>query len=592
MCGIFGYVGDKNASHMVMNGLRRLEYRGYDSWGIAVLADREIHVCKDVGSIVEGGEKVQLPLSTIGIGHTRWATHGGVSRKNAHPHFSTERNFVLAHNGIVENYQELKGKLRRKGFMFDTETDSEVIVRLIEKCHLNVDSMVDAVELAFAELEGRNTIIILSRETEEIIAVRNGSPLVIGVDDKAYYLASDTLSFSDKTLDVVFLDDMQLACCSRKGLDVRDIVSHEPLDVQVSRLNDVTTPIEKDGYDHFMLKEIFEQRETIGRAVDYGEKEIQQAIEAISKSKTVVAVGSGGAYYAAEQIAQMLRRLVGVSAIGVRASEVDSYLPLTSSGDVAIAVSQSGETADTIQALNKLRARGLQIISVVNMEGSTISRMSDMAYYSRSGSEICVLSTKTSSAQMAFGYLLSKAMVGKYGEVKPKVAELMQFLCADYLTDSLSQQVSEVAKSVVNQRNIFLLGKGNNFMVANIGALNIKEASYVHAEGFSAGELKHGVIALIDEGVPVISIVDNDEYRDDMIAATAEVKARGAYVIGLGVQNNDLFDLFLPLPNQSGIEPALLVNIIPCQLLAYHLAVLRGINPDRPRNLAKSVTVI
>lgn len=592
MCGIFGYVGQDNASEVIVQGLKRLEYRGYDSWGTGVIADNGIKVAKKVGAIGDLEAMHDMSMSHIGIGHTRWATHGGVTYNNAHPHYSKDKGFVLAQNGIVDNYQALKAELTQDGYTFTTETDTEVIVALVERYMSEGQQLTEAVIAAFNCLKGRNTIIVLSSQDDHIVAVRNGSPLVVGVADDAYYFASDTLSFADKTDKVVFVENGQMVEYVNGALSLHDVKTSTPLETTVVELDQEMTDVDKEGYPHFMLKEIFEEQHILVPAVDYSMKELTPLLDAIKSAQTVFTLGSGGAFYAADQVAYFLRTMGGVKAIGVRGYEMESYAPLIQKGDVVIAISQSGETADTIRALEVFKAKGVLISSVVNMLGSTISRMSDYPYYSRSGSEICVLSTKSGVAQVAFGYLLGQSLAGNHASVTASVEQLQTYLQKHYLNDDYVGAIRNIASTIASHEHIFILGKGANAVVAQLAALNIKEASYVHAEGFCAGELKHGVIALIEKGTPVISFVDDDNDREYMLGATAEVKSRGAFVVGVAAEDNELFDEMIPLPTQSGIDSARIANVLPCQLLAYFLAVLKGYNPDKPRNLAKSVTVL
>lgn len=598
MCGIFGYVGKDNAAHKIIEGLKRLEYRGYDSWGVAVIEQklkdaREIKVYKKVGPIGDFENLLEfedLPSSHMGIGHTRWATHGGVTFVNAHPHYFSDESFVLAQNGIVENYQELKAELSERGYKFENQTDTEVIVHLVEEKLKEVNDIKLAVRKAFQELKGRNTIILLKGDEDHVLAVRNGSPLVIGVGKGEYFFASDTLSFADKTDKVIFMNDFEMVEYKNGDVTLSNVRTDEVLDVEIKKLEHGDITIDKEGYNHFMLKEMMEQVHTIRQAISYSEKDFDELVKTIKKAKNVYTVGAGGAFYAADQVAYLLREIAGVRAMGLRPYEIDSYENFLEKDDVIIAISQSGETADTLEALAVAKRKGLKVASAVNMVGSTITRLSDYPFFSRTGSEICVLSTKSGSAQVAFGYLLAKIIKGEFEDAVASVDKLSDML-EEYLNETFQRHIEVIASKIKNKEHIFLLGKGRNYLVAQVGALNIKEASYLHAEGFAAGELKHGVIALIEEGTPVICFVDEDKDRDYMIGATAEVKARGAYVIGVGVKENELFDEFIELPTSSGIDAAIIANIIPCQLLAYYLAIQRGYNPDKPRNLAKSVTV-
>lgn len=382
MCGIFGYTGDKNAADVVINGLKRLEYRGYDSWGIAEDSGGSITVRRKVGEIGEVQDFYKNSTSTIAIGHTRWATHGGVTKANAHPHFSTDKSFVLAQNGIVENYQELKRALLKKGYKFSSETDTEVIVRLVEEKLKKTKSLWEATRKAFLDLEGRNTIILLEKGKKHIIAVRNGSPLVVGVGVNEFFVASDTLSFADHTNRVIFLDDFQIIEIIDGDLKVFDVNSGRELKYKENKVDIEESKLDKEGYDHFMLKEIVEQKHTIREAIQYTEKELEPLIKAIKKSNIVYTIGAGTAAYAAAQIAYFLRKYSGIRAVELKSYEVDSYKGIFGNNDLIIAVSQSGETADTLEALELAKSKGVKIASIVNMLGSTTTRISDYPYFS------------------------------------------------------------------------------------------------------------------------------------------------------------------------------------------------------------------
>lgn len=592
MCGIFGYIGNKDASGAILEGLKRLEYRGYDSWGVAVIdsSNGNIKVQKKVGAIGDLSELKNLPQSNIGIGHTRWATHGGVTTTNAHPHYASNNSFVLAQNGIVENYQELKKMLAKKGYKFITQTDTEIIVRLVEDEMKRVKDLRKALRQAFLKLHGRNTVILLSSSGEHVIAIRNGSPLVIGISPEEKFFASDTLSFANKTNKVIYMNDYEMVEYIDGKMNLFDVKTDKELKINIKTLDHEDVEIDKGDYKHFMLKEILEQKYSIQNAVSYTENEFSEIKKAIKKAKNVYTLGAGGAFYAADQVAYLLRTIANIPAIGLRPYEIESYSALIKKDDLIIVISQSGETADNLEAIKLIENKGIKIASAVNMLGSTTTRISDYPFFSRTGPELCVLSTKSGSAQIAFGYLLANSIIGKHEQAKKSVAELSKYL-ENYLSNGFLKRIKGIAKKIYKKEHAFILGKGRNYQVANIAALNIKEASYLHAESFSAGELKHGVIALIEKGTPVFCFVDNDSDQKYMIGATAEVKARGAYVLGLATKNNELFDEFIELPTVSGLDASILANTIPCQLIAYYVAILRGYNPDKPRNLAKSVTV-
>jgi len=593
MCRIFGYVGKGSAGEIIIEGLKRLEYRGYDSWGVAVITNqagknRQIDVIKKVGAIGDLANIGSFPKSSIGIGHTRWATHGGVSYVNAHPHYSSDKSFVLAQNGIVENYQQLKKDLQKLGYKFESQTDTEVIVRLVEEKLKQTKKFKEAVREAFVDLKGRNTIIALSTVDNRIVAVRNGSPLVIGVGDGEYFFASDTLSFLNRTNKAIFINDLELVEYKEGNLSVFDVNSSREKPVKIKELDESQGEISKEGYEHFMLKEIVDQKYTIKEASIYTEEELSPLVEAIKSAKTVYTVGAGTAYYAAGQTAYFLRSLAGINAIDVRAYEIESYINTVSDKDLFIAFSQSGETADTIEALESAKSKGAKVASLVNMVGSTTSRISDFPYYCRSGPEICVASTKAFTAKQAWGILLSATVVGKHVQYQKKIHTVAEALNG-YFNPKLFDQIKSLARELKNREHFFVLGRGQNFFIALESALKVKEITYKHFEGFAGGELKHGVIALVEEGTPVFVIASDDNNYENMLAATAEVKARGARVIGVGQTPNELFDDFLHTVETEGIDS--LTNVIPFQLLSYFLAVELGNDPDKPRNLAKSVTV-
>ncbi|MBN1915458.1 glutamine--fructose-6-phosphate transaminase (isomerizing) [Candidatus Dojkabacteria bacterium] len=588
MCGIFGYSGKGNAPEIVVNGLKRLEYRGYDSWGIAYQKKNKIVLYKKAGEIGNFTCSRIIPKAPIAIGHTRWATHGRATKLNAHPHESVDGRFVLAQNGIVENFQELKSKLISKGYKFNSETDTEIIVRLVEDNLKKSDCLLEAVRLAFLDLKGRNTIILLERDKKHIVAVRNGSPLVLGIGGDGIYFASDTLSFADQTDRVIFLNDFEMAEYDNGKLRLFDVNSGEEILYKEKKLPQNSAGIGKEGYDHYMLKEIVEQKHTVREAVQYSQSELRPLIQAIKTAKNIYVVGAGTAGFAAGQIAFFLRKYGGIHAIELKSCEAGSYRNLFSKDDIVIAVSQSGETADTIETIEFAKEKGAKIGSVVNMIGSTITRMSDYGFLSRSGPEICVASTKAFTAQISWGLLIAKAVVGKYEEAKQSIYFLSEIL-QKFFDQKLFIQIQEIARRMVNIEHCFVLGKGQNSNIATEGALKIKEITYKHFEGFPAGELKHGVIALIEKDTPVISIVSNDDDKADLYSAVSEVKARGAWTIGVAKSKNDLFDDSIILRDAGIADPIL--NVIPFQLLSYFLGVKLGNNPDKPRNLAKSVTV-
>jgi glucosamine--fructose-6-phosphate aminotransferase (isomerizing) len=589
MCGIFGYIGNKNASPIITEGLKRLEYRGYDSWGIAV-ADGKIDVYKTVGAIGDHKADIDLPNAFVGIGHTRWATHGGITENNAHPHKSSDNTFVIAQNGIVENYIALKELLEGKGAKFTTETDTEVIVRLIEEEFKKSKDLIKSVRSAFLQLEGRNTILVLTQD-KEIIAARNGSPLVIGLSPETgeTFFSSDTLSFSKNAKKIIVVDNGQLVYSRENKINLMDIKSGKDISYKPENISVLSDDINKEGYAHFMLKEIHESPLVIKQLISQDLSDYKKLSEAIKKAGTVYTVGSGSAGIAASQIAFYLRENAGINAISLVGADSMEYFNLFKKDDLIIAPSQSGETADVLEVLEVAKKKGVQIASLVNMPGSTMTRISDFKFMAQAGPEICVMSTKVFVSQLTWGYLLSKIVAGSGDNAVKNLHTLSEQLSV-YLNDpKTAKGIQKVAKSLIKPKDIFLLGKYQNFNIAREGMVKLIEGSYKHAHAIPAGDLKHYAITLMEPGVPVITIVSEDVAKTDILSAISQVKARGATVIGISSQNHDNFDHILKVPYTE--DTAAITNIIPLQLLAYYLTVDLGHNVDRPRNIAKSVTV-
>ena len=589
MCGVFGYTGKQIANDLVFQGLKRLEYRGYDSWGIAVNDKQNIQAFKTTGEITDNPKLKKLPSTNTAIGHTRWATHGGVTTNNAHPHNSENKYFTLVQNGIVENYSELKRSLEQKGYIFKTQTDTEVIVKLIEEEQKIRKSFKSSISSAFNLLKGRNTIVILTKDND-IYAIRNGSPLVIGKSKDGIYLASDSLSFSPYTNKVILLDDYDFVHISNGDIEITNILTKKKKNIKIQTLKNKYVDIGKGKYKHYMLKEIVEQQNTIINATQYTKQELKPLLEDIKEAHRVYVVGAGTAGFAAGQITYYLRNISNVDAQDIKSYEFKSYLNILQKKDLVIAVSQSGETADTIEVLELAKERGCKIASIVNMLGTTITRMSDHAYFTNAGPEICVASTKVFTSQCAWGYLLAKTIANEYGVAQKDIASLAKKL-GTFLQKDTYKNIKKIVKRIQDSEHLFVLGKGNNANISLEGALKIKEISYKHIEGFMAGELKHGVIALLEKGTPVFGIISDDQDSKDMISSMEQVKARGALTVGIGDKkfNTSLFDLFIPTPQVNDLSG--ISNVIAFQLLSYFLSLRLGNNIDKPRNLAKSVTV-
>lgn len=595
MCGIFGYIGPKNASEVILEGLKRLEYRGYDSWGIAVrMSDvgnqkSDIVTEKHVGAIgdVTLNSKFLNLNSNIGIGHTRWATHGGITETNAHPHFSSDKSFVLAQNGIVENYAKLKQDLIKKGYKFQTETDTEVIVRLIEEKLKKTKDLKEATREAFLDFEGRNTIIVLTQDGK-IIAARNGSPLVVGINGKELFFSSDTLSFAPHASSMVVVENGQMVSYNGK-LELTDIRSNKSLSYALEKINFHTSKVDKEGYDHFMLKEISESPYVINQVVNQDHKLYEDFVKDLKNAENVYTIGSGTAGVAASQIAFYLRVYAKIRAESVIGADIYEYYDLLTKDDLIIAPSQSGETADVLEVLEIAKKKGVNIASYVNMLGSTMTRMSDFRFHSHAGPEICVMSTKVFTSQIAWGYLLSKIAEGK-GEEGQKNLKLLSATMDKYLNTAANHEaIKKLAKILAKHKDIFLLGKYQDFNIIKEGMIKIIEGAYLHAHGLPAGDLKHYAITLMEKGVPVIVVVSEDVAKLDVINAVNQVKARGATVIGISPAPHASFDHYIAVPDTG--ETSAIMNIIPLQLLAYYMAVELGHNVDKPRNIAKSVTV-
>lgn len=586
MCGIFGYSGSKNASEVILEGLKRLEYRGYDSWGIAVLAD-QIQLSKKIGAIGDLDEFSNLPVSKVGIGHTRWATHGGISEVNAHPHFSTDQNFCLAQNGIVENYQELKKDLQKKGYKFKSETDTEVIVRLIEEKLKAAGNLKEAVREAFLELNGRNTIIVLTKEGE-ILSLRNGSPLVVGLNNEEVFLSSDTLSFAPHVGNILVVENGQMVHWNGK-LTLADIKSNKDLSYRLEKINFQSSKVDKEGYDHFMLKEIHESPYVVNQILNLDVGLYEDFAEALKRAKNVYTIGSGTAGIAASQIAFYLRVFAKINAESVIGADIYEYYDLLTKDDLVIAPSQSGETADVLEVLEIAKKKRVRIASYVNMPGSTMGRISDFAFSTHAGPEICVMSTKVFTSQIAWGYLIAKVVSGQGAVGRENLKKLSEEIDKYLNIGTNHEAIKKIAKVLVKSKDIFLLGKYQNFNIVKEGMVKIIEGSYIHAHGIPAGDLKHYAITLMEKGVPVVVVISEDVAKDDVINAVNQVKARGATVIGISPKPHADFDYYLPVSDTG--ETSAIMNIIPLQLLAYYMAVELGNNVDKPRNIAKSVTV-
>jgi glutamine---fructose-6-phosphate transaminase (isomerizing) len=605
MCGIIGYIGRDNAVPILIEGLKRLEYRGYDSAGIAVINDAQLAIRKAVGKLKNLEEIVgsDPPAGTIGIGHTRWATHGRVTELNAHPHEAS--GFVLVHNGIIENYLALKEKLSAEGHEFRTETDTEVIVHLIAKYFTG--DLTAAVQLALQEVVGAYAIAVLSTDDPNtVVGARSGCPLVVGLGQGAYFLASDVPAVLNHTREVIFLDDGEVATLTREGVRVTSLGGH----VVGRDIRHVTwDPImaEKGGYKHFMLKEIFEQPRAVldtfrGRVLpETGDAalDLGHAARFLAQARRILLVACGTSWHAALIGKYMIEEMARIPVEVDYGSEFRYRQPVLDEHTLFVGISQSGETADTIAAAREAKRHGATTVAISNVMDSTLARESDGVFYTHAGPEIGVAASKTFTTQLVSSYLLGLALgrqQGRLSEARGKklAQDLLQM---PRLMEGVLEQeevIAELARQFANKRDFLFLGRGLSFPIALEGALKLKELSYIHAEGYAGGEMKHGPIALIDQQMPVVILAPRSRVHDKIVSNLEEIKARDGIIIAVGTKGDEDLKrhaqhvLYVPdVPDL--LQP--LVLVLPLQLLAYHIAVRRGCDVDQPRNLAKSVTV-
>jgi len=592
MCGIFGYSGSQDvAAQIVLAGIKRLDYRGYDSWGVAAQTDGGLFSLKNVGITPDLDSLTDLPFSRVAIAHTRWATTGKVSKINAHPHLSSDSSFALAQNGIVDNYQEIKADLLARGYSFVSETDTEVVVRLIESLLPKFDSLRLATMAAIKKLQGRNTIILVTTDGK-IVAARNGSPLVVGKNSKTQelFLSSDLLSFGELVDETMMLENNQLVEIGAGTASVYDVLKGNIIDVQFEQTHMENSHISKGQFPHFMLKEIVEGPEAVNLVIKSNDQLYPLLATQIKQTTHVYVIGSGGAGVAAAQVSFYLRDIGGVLATSLIGADALDYQKLFTTRDVIIAISQSGETADVLRVLEMAKAQGTKIASFVNMPGSMMGRMSDFPFSAHSGPEICVMSTKTFDAQLTFGYLLAHYLIDNQKKAIREIKQLVQKMTI-YLSDQKNHNtLRAIAHDLIDTHDIFLLGKYQNYQIVREGMVKFVEATYKHAHALPAGDLKHYVITLMEPGVPVIVLVSADETKVDMVSAMDQVRLRGAHVIGIGSERLSQFDSYIPIPDCGPLSSVM--GLLPLQLLAYYLAVDLGNSIDKPRNIAKSVTVL
>ncbi len=608
MCGIVGYLGNKKATEVLVEGLSKLEYRGYDSAGVAVNTGNELSIRKFKGRLaVLSDDLEKSPIQgTLGIGHTRWATHGEPSDVNSHPHFNKDKSIAVVHNGIIENYMELKEELQKEGYEFLSQTDTEVIAHLVDKYYEG--NLFDAVYNATKKLRGAYAIGAICKDNNnELVAVRKDSPLIVGLGEGENFIASDIPAILKYTKNVYFLENGEFVHIQNDTVTVLD----ENRNVVKKEVNEITWDVEsasKGGYEHFMLKEIYEQpngvKETLVRRLDENGDikldDIKMTKEDLEKINKVYIIACGTAYHAGLVGKYAIEKFAKIPVTCDIASEFRYNDPFVDENTLVILVSQSGETADTLASLRYAKDKGARIMSVTNVVGSSIARESDDVFYTWAGPEVSVASTKAYTTQLVSFYMIALDFAIKKGSItKEYYHEMIEKLkqMPEKVTKALEQEnyiKEDIAKSIKDRENAFYLGRGLDYSIAMEGALKIKEISYIHAEAFAAGELKHGTIALIEKGTPVIAIATQDSLFEKMVSNMEEVRARGAYVIAVAKEKNKEVeksaDKVIYIPDVDDILSSIL-TVLPLQLLSYYTAIERGCDVDKPRNLAKSVTV-
>lgn len=611
MCGIVGYIGKKNAISLVVEGLKRLEYRGYDSAGVAIInKEDDLKVFKAEGKIIEL-EKV-IPtndeiLGNIGIAHTRWATHGQPNEKNAHPHVDNSGKIAIVHNGIIENYRVIKAFLEEKNYKFYSETDTEVLVNLISFMESEYHNLEISVREALKKVEGTFGLAVISSDyPNQIIAARKGSPLILGIGKDEYFVASDVSATIIHTKDVIYLQDNEMVILTQEGYTIKTL-RNEIVEAKIDKVDWDISQMEKGDFKHFMLKEIFEQPISVGNAFRgrlYDNLSttrlggIGLSLSELRKVKKIQIIGCGTSWHAGLIGKNIIEQIARIPVDVEYASEYRYRNPIIPEDTIVIVISQSGETADTLAAMREAQARGAKVFGITNVVGSTIARETDGGVYSHAGSEIGVASTKAFTSQITVLGLLA-VLLGRMTNMSPIegmefIKEIREIPNKIKKILSLNDEIREIAKSMVNSTNALYLGRGVHYPVALEGALKLKEISYIHAEGYPAAEMKHGPLALIDENMPVVAIALNDSIYDKIISNLQEVKARDGQLIVIASEGDKLVKkmakhvIYIPDTIYS-LQPIL--SVIPLQLLAYHVADLKGYNVDQPRNLAKSVTV-
>ena len=587
MCGITGYIGNKDAAPILLKSLKRMEYRGYDSAGISTIYEDKIIIKKDIGRIDSINEKIQLGKTKgkVGIAHTRWATHGGVTKENAHPHLSCNKEVILVHNGIIENYRELFKELS-DNHNFQSETDSEVISHLIEEEYNKLKDPIKTLQNISKKLNGSFALIIIfSDRTNEVYGVRKYAPLIVGIGEKENFISSDIVSFIDYTDNVIFLEDKEIVKVTPNSIEILnfdgDKVTRDKTHVAWEAAD-----ISKEEFSHHTIKEIHEQSSTVKTALNQDKEKFEKFVKELSSGKDIFITGSGSSFHIALIFKKMLTKFVKSQVQVFLSSESEEYIELMDENSILIPISQSGETADLLEVIRNLKDKEVTILSIYNTIGSSLSRVSNISLNLNCGPEIGVAATKSFTSQLAIVYKIIFEL-GKVKDGNEKIEKL-----SEQIKEIISNEKSlhEIIELLNESNDVYFLGRSIHHPIALEGALKLKELAYIHAEGMAAGEIKHGALALVEEGTPAIIINPKDESYEDTMNNAIEMKARGAKIIGISVENNEVYDYWIKIPKVDNILYPL-IELIPLQLLAYYTAIRRKNNPDYPRNLAKSVTV-
>ena len=585
MCSIIGYYGNEIAAPIIVKGLKRMEYRGYDSVGVATESNSKIELKKGVGKVEEVNAKIQLDTlpGKIGIGHTRWATHGKVTDKNAHPHPSNSGELAIVHNGIIENFEQLKKELEKDGYIFKSETDSEVIANLLQKNYENTKNVKNAIIKTVSELKGHYAFVAMF-ENGQLAAARFHEPLIVGIGKNSYFLSSDVLGFIEQTDNAIYIENGNFVIIDKDKLQILDF-NGESVKQQITKVSKEFADVYKGDYAHFTLKEISEQPDTIFKAGENTKDAIKNAANYIKNSNNIYITGSGTSYNAALIAKQVLAKYAKIKVDAIISSELQFSSDIIEPNSTLIAISQSGESADVLDAVNIVKKVNCKVISIVNSLTSSLARESDIVIGMNCGPEIGVAATKSFTSQMIVIYKITEELCnGKFEISYKEISESISKILENHA------QIRYIAKEIKEISDIYVLGRGIHYPIAIESALKLKELTYIHAEGIPGGELKHGPLALMDSNVFVIIINPNDSTYSDTLTSAREIKARGAKIIGISDEKSDVYDYWIEIPKTSELVYPI-SETIPIQLLSYYAAIEKDADPDYPRNLAKSVTV-